>query len=222
MVSDELCVCFFELGPLCQCTLNSILGITYLLSMRNARNTVSSLRGRQAWALAAVFDVHRCLRKTDSMILYHHQHRHHHPEGVVYRTFCLNSSTSAVSEIASRRWWCIESLPISAFLRTWGVEGRPGNSIRGLPNLSAYARAGRIRGTPSCFSMFTDLFLLFVLFSLPASAPARGCSSPTPGVGCACRPAGSCVRRKGGREKQEKSVFRHVYLHCHSTFCLMR
>ena len=37
-------------------------------------------------------------------------HHHHHPEGVVYRSFCLNSSTFAVSQIASRRWWCIESL----------------------------------------------------------------------------------------------------------------
>ena len=39
---------------------------------------------------------------------------HHHPEGVVYRSFCLNSSTSAVSEIASGSWWCTESLfPLS-------------------------------------------------------------------------------------------------------------
>ena len=49
-------------------------------------------------------------RKTDSI----HHHHHHHPEGVVYRSFCLNSSTFAVSEIASRRWWCIESLFPSA------------------------------------------------------------------------------------------------------------
>ena len=34
----------------------------------------------------------------------------HHPEGVVYRSFCLNSSTFAASEIVSRRWWCIGSL----------------------------------------------------------------------------------------------------------------
>ena len=46
-------------------------------------------------------------RKTDSI------HLHHRPEGVVYRTFCFDSSTSAVSETASRRWWCVEiSLPI--------------------------------------------------------------------------------------------------------------
>ena len=37
-------------------------------------------------------------------------HRHHHPEGVVYRSVCLYSSAGAVSEVASRRWWCIESL----------------------------------------------------------------------------------------------------------------
>ena len=43
-------------------------------------------------------------RKTDSI-------HHHHPEGVVYRSFCFNSSTVAVSKVTSRRWWCIESLP---------------------------------------------------------------------------------------------------------------
>ena len=30
--------------------------------------------------------------------------------GAVYRGVCLNSSAVAVSETASRRWWCIESL----------------------------------------------------------------------------------------------------------------
>ena len=35
---------------------------------------------------------------------------HHHPVGAVYRSVRLNSSTCAVSESASRRWWCIESL----------------------------------------------------------------------------------------------------------------
>ena len=54
-------------------------------------------------------------RKTDSIHHHHHQHHqhhqhHHHPEGVVYRGFCLNSSTIAVSKGTSRRrWWCIES-----------------------------------------------------------------------------------------------------------------
>ena len=43
------------------------------------------------------------LRKNDFM-------HNHHREGVVHRSSCLNSSTFAVSEIASRRWWCIESL----------------------------------------------------------------------------------------------------------------
>ena len=42
-------------------------------------------------------------RKTDSI-------HHHHPEGVVYRSCCFDSSTFAVSEIASRRQWCIESI----------------------------------------------------------------------------------------------------------------
>ena len=37
-------------------------------------------------------------------------HHRHHPEGVVYRSFRLNSNTFAVSDIASRRWWSIESL----------------------------------------------------------------------------------------------------------------
>ena len=41
--------------------------------------------------------------------LYHHHH-HHHREGAVYTSFCLGSSSFAATEIASRRWWCIESL----------------------------------------------------------------------------------------------------------------
>ena len=44
------------------------------------------------------------IRKTDSI------YTTNHPEGVVYRSFCFNSSTVAVSEVVSRRWWCIESL----------------------------------------------------------------------------------------------------------------
>ena len=43
------------------------------------------------------------VRKTDSI-------HHHHPEGVVYRGFCLNSSTVAVSKFPFRWWWCIESV----------------------------------------------------------------------------------------------------------------
>ena len=42
-------------------------------------------------------------RKTDSI-------HHHHSEGVVHRSCCLNSSTFAVSKVTSRRWWCTESL----------------------------------------------------------------------------------------------------------------
>ena len=40
--------------------------------------------------------------------------RHSHPKGVVYRLFSLNSSTDAVSEIASRRWWCV-----AGDVKTW-------------------------------------------------------------------------------------------------------
>ena len=47
-------------------------------------------------------------RRSD--FIHHHYHHHHHPEGVVCRSFCVNASTFAVSEIASRRWWCAESL----------------------------------------------------------------------------------------------------------------
>ena len=42
-------------------------------------------------------------RKSDSI-------HHHHTEGVVYRGFCLNSGTVAVSKVSSRRWWCMESV----------------------------------------------------------------------------------------------------------------
>ena len=43
------------------------------------------------------------IRKTDSI-------HHHHPDGVVYKSFCLNSSTFEVSTITSGRWWCTESV----------------------------------------------------------------------------------------------------------------
>ena len=47
----------------------------------------------------------------DSLRRHHHyRHYHRHPEGLLYRSLCLKSSTFAVSETASRRWWCIESL----------------------------------------------------------------------------------------------------------------
>ena len=45
-------------------------------------------------------------------------HHHNHPEGVVYRSLCLDSSTAAVSETVSRWrwwwwwWWCKIVLPI--------------------------------------------------------------------------------------------------------------
>ena len=48
---------------------------------------------------------------------------HHLPEGVVHRSCCLNSSTFAVSEIVSRRWWCIESLLPESWCRYSGVQG---------------------------------------------------------------------------------------------------
>ena len=35
--------------------------------------------------------------------------------GVVYRGFCLNAGTVEVSEIASRRWWCIEFIGTLTF-----------------------------------------------------------------------------------------------------------
>ena len=56
------------------------------------------------------------IRKTDSI-------HHHYPEGVVYRSSCLNSSTVAVSEIPSRRWWCIESLfPIYIYIHNISIS----------------------------------------------------------------------------------------------------
>ena len=55
------------------------------------------------FVLFVYYIVHYITRKTDSI-------QHHHPEGVVYRSFCLNSGTVAVSEAISRRWWCIESV----------------------------------------------------------------------------------------------------------------
>ena len=42
-----------------------------------------------------------------SEFIHHHDHQQ---RGVVYRGFRLGSSTVAVSEVASGRWWCTESL----------------------------------------------------------------------------------------------------------------
>ena len=78
-------------------------------------------------------------RKTDSI-------HHHHPEGLCREAPCLNSSAVAVSEVASRRWWCIESLFPKCFtrtrthMRTHAHLWRPGGAIR---------RPGRGRARPS-------------------------------------------------------------------------
>ena len=59
------------------------------------------------------------IRKTDSI-------HHHHPEGVVYRSFCLNSGTVAVSKVTSGRRWCTESLfPFSQLPRPRRAEPTP-------------------------------------------------------------------------------------------------
>ena len=58
-----------------------------------------------AWRRAHPFRYicHNGDRKTDST-------HHRHPEGVVYRSFCLSSATFAVAQVHSRRGWCVESL----------------------------------------------------------------------------------------------------------------
>ena len=63
------------------------------------------------------------LRKSDFV------HHHHHPDGVVYRSFCLNSSAFAVSEIASRRRWCIESLFPGLSYSAAKEDLRPGDHV---------------------------------------------------------------------------------------------
>ena len=78
----------------------------------------------------------------------HHHRRHHHhhrattttttttttQRGVVYRSFCLNSSTFVVSEIASRRWWYIESLFPGEDNRERQLQGR-GSLARCVANI---------------------------------------------------------------------------------------
>ena len=101
------------------------------------------------------------IRKTDS--LHHHHHHHHHSDGVVYRIVCLNSSTVAVSEIVSRRWWCTEFVFPSRYTRATHrctCRGAPcANSVLQLlckaleccltqPGLSVYTSA-RTCGSPS-------------------------------------------------------------------------
>ena len=45
---------------------------------------------------------------------------HNHPKGVVYRSLCLNYRTVAVSEMASRRWWCTKLYSQYQILRQHG------------------------------------------------------------------------------------------------------
>ena len=65
--------------------------------------------------------------------------------GVVYRGVCFDSSTVAVSEIASRRWWCIESLFPGSPLRglSWLLEG--GETALGPQGKQSTAGPGHIR-----------------------------------------------------------------------------
>ena len=66
-------------------------------------------------------------RKSESI-----HHHHHHPEGVVYRGVCLNYGAVAVSEITSRRWWCIESaFPVSESGATRGGQESEGGEAPG-------------------------------------------------------------------------------------------
>ena len=69
-------------------------------------------------------------RKTDFIY-------NHHPEGVVYRTFCFLSSTFVVSETASRRWWRVES-PFS-FTTIKAVPHPPLRDAPALPHPTSAA-----------------------------------------------------------------------------------
>ena len=82
-------------------------------------------------------------------------HHHHHPEGVVYRSFCLNSSTFAVSEIASGRWWCIESLFPAMVCRALWEGGIPAATPREAPD----------PGSINSFTAPTHFDLILVILS---------------------------------------------------------
>ena len=83
--------------------------------------------------------------KTDSI-------NHHHPEGVVYRSLCLNYSTLAVRKVTSRRWWCIESLFTILFTLACcvfqTVRGVQGVRRRALIGALLFASVGCLGRTP--------------------------------------------------------------------------
>ena len=94
-------------------------------------------------AAVAVRRLQTVNRKTDAI------HRHH-PEGVVYRSFHLNSSTFAVSEVVSRRWWCIESLFLVSSRRTKRPVWKPTSRSDEGGELTPAACYPRDVGRPSC------------------------------------------------------------------------
>ena len=101
------------------------------------RNTSTGSTGSTSWRGRTSL----CRRGTRKNDFTHHHHHHHHPEGVVYRTFRLNSSTSAASEIASRRWWHIESLSSQVQIHVHGrQEGQAGAARRDLAGSSFWRR----------------------------------------------------------------------------------
>ena len=74
---------------------------------------------------------------------------HHHSEGVVYRSFCLNSSTLAVSETASRRWWCIE--PLFPYLDPSGLQRAPlAHSLTKVGSARPFVIPDPPGGMPKC------------------------------------------------------------------------
>ena len=83
-------ICLYDIFiPICMCV---YVSLSLSLSMYiYIYIYIGARRGRRR----------RGAQKTDSI---HRRHHRHQPEGVLYRSSCLNSSTFAISKVTSRRW----------------------------------------------------------------------------------------------------------------------
>ena len=126
-----------------------LLLLIIIIITTTTTTTTTTNKGRDVFLTAATLRPETMYGQTNCFVLpegdygsrksdFTHR-RHHHPEGVVYRSFCLNSSTFAVSEIASRRWWCI-AFPLPRLLPDQGRRGLgelvAGGAEHGLPGPS--------------------------------------------------------------------------------------
>ena len=146
-----------------------------------------------------------CLFSGRSKILFGRAFIHHdHPEGAVYRSFCLNSSTSAVSEIASRRWWRVEHM-VPVMLR-FQEFARPSMQILRNLNPENGRKAMRYSNyTMLCYDILRSGNLWRVLWSRPLRKAAnesrsRSRSRSSNGSGSRSGGSSSCSSNGSGEK----------------------